>query len=131
MLNKKLLKSVTDELKPSNEESPFHDIADTLNQILIHIAKASGAKPALDNSNAKGTSFNIVMDGILQEIAAKTGDSALFTNDVKSETGSKEGDEVITISQDQTGGKEVNVVWEFKAEKVFLKQQLLRRLQVQ
>jgi len=34
-----------------------------------------------------------------------------------SETGSKEGDEVITISPDQTGGVEVNVVWEFKAEK--------------
>lgn len=117
MLNKKLLKSVTDELKPSNEESPFHDIADTLNQLLMHVTKQAGAKPALDNSNAKGTSFNIVMDGILQEIAAKNGDSALFTNDVKSETGSKEGDEVITISQDQTGGKEVNVVWEFKAEK--------------
>jgi hypothetical protein len=117
MLKSKILKSVTEELKPSNDSSPFHDIAETLTQLLAEVTKQAGAKPALDNSNAKGTSFNLVMDGILQEIASKNGDSALFTNDVASETGSKEGDEVITISQDQTGGAEVNVVWEFKAEK--------------
>ena len=117
ILKGKILKSVIDELKPSNEESPFHDIAQTLTLLLTEVSKQAGAKPAIDNSNAKGTNFNIVMDGILQEIAAVNGDSALYTNDMPSETGSKEGDEVITISPDQTGGVEVNVVWEFKAEK--------------
>jgi hypothetical protein len=117
ILKGKILKSVIDELKPSNEESPFHDIAQTLTLLLTEVSKQAGAKPAIDNSNAKGTNFNIIMDGILQEIAAVNGDSALYTNEMPSETGSKEGDEVITISPDQTGGVEVNVVWEFKAEK--------------
>lgn len=128
MLNKKILKSVTDELKPSNEESPFHAIADDLKQILMLVAKQSGAKAAIDNSNAKGTSFNIVMDGILQEIAAKTGDSALFTDGVPSETKRLLGDEVITISEDQTAGKEVNVVWEFKTEKGITQAAALKEL---
>jgi len=117
ILKAKVVKSIIEELKPSNDSSPFHDIAQGLTLLLTEVSKQAGAKPAIDNSSAKGTNFNILMDGILQNISAVNGDSALYTNDMPSETGSKEGDEVITISPDQTGGVEVNVVWEFKAEK--------------
>jgi hypothetical protein len=68
------------------------------------------------------------MDGILQDLAAANGDSALYTNDIASETGSKEGDEVVTISTDITGGAEVNVVWEFKAEKNLSQASILKEI---
>ncbi|CAN2235990.1 hypothetical protein [Candidatus Planktophila dulcis] len=128
VLKNKLMKAIVDELKPANEASPFHEISETLAQLLSEVTKQVGAKPAIDNSSTKGKNFNVIMDGILQDIATANGDSALYTNDIASETGSKEGDEVITISPDITGGVEVNVVWEFKAEKNLSQAAILKEI---
>lgn len=128
VLKNKLMKAIVDELKPTNEDSPFHEISETLAQLLSEVTKQAGAKPAIDNSSTKGKNFNITMDGILQDLAAANGDSALYTNDIASETGSKEGDEVVTISTDITGGAEVNVVWEFKAEKNLSQASILKEI---
>jgi hypothetical protein len=128
ILKTKLLKAITDELKPSNEDSPFHEISETLTTLLTEVTKQAGAKPAIDNSSAKGKNFNITMDEILQGLASNNGDSALYTNDIASESGSKEGDEVVTINADFTGGTEVNVVWEFKAEKNLSQAAILKEI---
>ena len=128
ILKTKLLKAITDELKPSNQESPFHEISETLTTLLTEVTKQAGAKPAIDNSSTKGKNFNVTMDEILQGLASSNGDSAIYTNDLASESGSKEGDEVVTVNPDFTGGAEINVVWEFKAEKNLSQTSILKEI---
>ena len=118
LLKTKLVNQVISELDPTLETSPFHSINKQLIQLLSIQGEEKGQKAAGANSPQHGRDLNKTMDGLLQKLAAQTGDQALYTNDITSETGSKVGDEVITIDSNFTHGHVAAVVWEFKAVKV-------------
>lgn len=113
LLKTKFIDKVVHDLNPNNEDSPFKEINDNLLELL----KKSGAKAEAKKGTQHGRDLNKTMDAILQDLARQTGDSPLFTNDIESETGSKVGDEVITLDATFTGGATVKTVWEFKAVK--------------
>jgi len=73
----------------------------------------------IDDANKGGTQhgrdLNANMDALLQQLATESGDSPLYTNDIPTESGSKVGDEVITIDPNFTNGHDAKTVWEFKA----------------
>ena len=113
LLKTKFIEKVITDLDPNKEGSPFKEINDNLLELL----KKSGAKAEAKKGTQHGRDLNKTMDTILQDLARQTGDSPLFTNDIESETGSKVGDEVITLDSTFTGGSTVKTVWEFKAVK--------------
>ena len=117
LLKTKLVNQVISELDPTKDTSPFHSINKQLVFLLGAQGEEKGQKSADANSPQHGRDFNKTMDGLLQKLASQTGDQALYTNDITSETGSKVGDEVITIDSNFTNGHTAAVVWEFKAVK--------------
>lgn len=117
LLKTKLVNQVIAELDPTKDTSPFHSINRQLALLLGAQGEEIGQKSADANSPQHGRDFNKTMDGLLQRLASQTGDQALYTNDIPSETGRKVGDEVITIDSNFTHGHAAAVVWEFKAVK--------------
>lgn len=113
ILKTKLIQKIVDDLDPNKAGSPFKEIHDNLLELL----KKSGAKAESKLGTKHGRDFNKTMDAIVQDLARQTGDAPLYTNDIESESGSKVGDEVITIDTNFTGGATINTVWEFKAVK--------------
>ena len=97
LLKTKLVNQVISELDPTKDTSPFHSINKQLVFLLGGQGEEKGQKSADANSPQHGRDFNKTMDGLLQKLASQTGDQALYTNDITSETGSKVGDEVISI----------------------------------
>jgi hypothetical protein len=92
----------------------MYKIYDPLIDLVQRVSADEGAKEAVDNSSTKGKNFNSTMDGILQKMASANGDEIEFVNDVKSATGLKGGDEIVTLPPEMTGGHSVKIVWEFK-----------------
>jgi hypothetical protein len=111
LLKEKFIDRVIDELKPTNPKSPFKPISEQL----LAILEKTGAKEADKAGTKHGRDFNANMDALLQQLAAESGDSPLYTNDIATESGSKVGDEVITIDPTFTNGHDAKTVWEFKA----------------
>lgn len=107
--NRKFLPGLMAELSPLNEKSPFRPVYEQLQELQLRFAANAEAKRGTQH----GRTFNTTMDGIVQKLAARSGDSALYVNDTLSEHGSKVGDEVVTVD---LGNNQVKVVWEFKAE---------------
>lgn len=128
MLRDQLVPAIAHELNPLNRQSPMYKIYDPLIDLVQRVASDQGAKDAVDNSSTKGKNFNAVMDGILQNLASSNGDEIEFVNDVKSATGLKGGDEVITLPAEMTGGHSVKIVWEFKAERDLTQPKILKEL---
>jgi hypothetical protein len=125
ILKTKLVSQLSSALDPSKEDSPFHEISEQLLQILRAMEEVEEEEEA---PVARGRNFNLEMDGLLQELATQSGDEADYVNDIASETGSKEGDEVISIDPSITGGHNAKVVWEFKTEQRVTKKAALDEL---
>ena len=123
-----LVPAVASELNPLNKKSPMYKIYDPLIDLVQRVANQDGATEARNNSSSKGKDFNATMDGILQSIASQSGDQIEFVNDVKSATGLKVGDEIVTIPQEYTGGQTIKIVWEFKAERDLTQPSILKEL---
>lgn len=122
--------AVERELSVTNTKSPFHTVNKEILNLITLVSEKAGAKEVSDNSAHKGSAFNLVMDGIFQEIAAQNMDIAEYVNDIPSETGSKVGDEVIYLDSQLTQGKDVRMVSEFKAEDNYSQQKILKELSV-
>jgi predicted transcriptional regulator len=111
LLKTKFIDRVIEELKPTNPKSPFKDISEQLRLLL----EKNAARDAGKEGTKHGRDLNANMDALLQQLATESGDSPLYTNDIPTESGSKVGDEVITIDPTFTNGHDVKTVWEFKA----------------
>jgi len=111
LLKTKFIDRVIEELKPTNPKSPFKDISDQL----LALLEKNASKDADKAGTKHGRDLNANMDALLQQLASESGDSPLFTNDTPTESGSKVGDEVITIDPTFTNGQDAKTVWEFKA----------------
>ena len=127
ILKTKLVTQLASALDPSKEGSPFHEISEQLLQILRAMEEVEEEEEA---PVARGRSFNLEMDGLLQELATQSGDEAEYVNDIASETGSKVGDEIISIDPLVTGGHYARVVWEFKTAQSVTKKAALDELAV-
>lgn len=128
MLRDQVVPAIVHELNPMNKKSPMYKIYDPLIDLVQRVSAEEGSKEAVDNSSTKGKNFNATMDGILQKLASTNGDEIEFVNDVKSPTGLKGGDEIVTIPNDLTGGHSIKIVWEFKAERDLTQPKILKEL---
>ena len=128
LLKTKLVNQMISELDPAKETSPFYKISNQMARVLNEKLAADAEKAAGKKGTQHGRDFNKSLDGILQLLANRSGDSAEYTNDVASETGSKVGDEVITIDSAFTNGNPAKVVWEFKAVQKVTQQSALSEL---
>ena len=111
LLKTRFIDRVIEDLKPTNPKSPFKEINDQL----LALLEKNASKDAGKKGTKHGRDLNANMDSLLQHLAAESGDSPLYTNDIPTESGSKVGDEVITIDPVFTNGHDVKTVWEFKA----------------
>jgi hypothetical protein len=111
LLKEKFIDRVIEDLKPTNPKSPFKDISDQLRLLL----EKNAAKDAGKEGTKHGRDLNENMDALLQQLATESGDFPLYTNHIPTESGSKVGDEVITIDPTFTNGHDAKTVWEFKA----------------
>ena len=123
-----LVPAIASELSPLNKKGPMFKIYDPLIDLVQRIANQEGATEAKNNSSTKGKDFNATMDSILQSFASQSGDQIEYVNDVKSETGLKVGDEIVTVPSELTGGQSVKIVWEFKAERDLTQPSILKEL---
>ena len=123
-----LVPAIASELSPLNKKGPMFKIYDPLIDLVQRIANQEGATEAKNNSSTKGKDFNATMDSILQAFASQSGDQIEYVNDVKSETGLKVGDEIVTVPSELTGGQSVKIVWEFKAERDLTQPSILKEL---
>ena len=128
LLRDQVVPAIVHELNPMNKKSPMYKIYDPLIDLVQRVSADEGAKEAVDNSSTKGKNFNSTMDGILQKLASANGDEIEFVNDVKSATGLKGGDEIVTLPPEMTGGHSVKIVWEFKAERDLTQPKILKEL---
>jgi hypothetical protein len=112
-----------DVVKTVKEESA--DLAkqvQELKETIATTAAASSASKAMFNkTTAKGFKFEDVAEQIIGAIAAGHGDLAVRVSTELGSSGTKDGDEVVTINPEDTRGEHACVLWEFKDKKMSLK----------
>lgn len=98
--------------------SPLAEVSKQVRELSEKIAVHEAVAPVIEISTAKGFAFEEVVHGKVSAIAAPHGDYAEMCGNEPGATGSKKGDEVVTLNMEDTGGVERRFVLEAKARKL-------------
>lgn len=138
-LRKEDREALREVLDPGNDRSPLHrlqrdltkalreeakDLRALMSELSEKVAVRSAQNDLLDKTSIKGRSFEDVLHGVVSGLVAPYGDLAEQTGDIVGTTGSKKGDEVVTINDEDTRGVEAAYVLEAKTGSKGLKAML-------
>lgn len=98
--------------------APLAEVGKQVRELSEKIAVNEAIAPVIEISTAKGFAFEEVVHDKVSTIAAAHGDCAEMCGNEPGATGSKKGDEVVTLNADDTGGAERRFVLEAKARKL-------------
>lgn len=96
----------------------LHEVKDDLKAISEKIAINDAVAPVIALSTAKGFTFEEVLDRLLNRIAAVHGDLAERTGHELGSAATKKGDEVVTLSRDDTPGGSARIAYEAKTQRL-------------
>lgn len=98
--------------------APLAEVSKQVRELSEKIAVNEAIAPVIDISTAKGFAFEEVVHDKVNTIAAAHGDCAEMCGNQQGATGSKKGDEVVTLNAEDTGGAERRFVLEAKTQKL-------------
>lgn len=98
--------------------APLAEVSKQVRELSEKIAINEAVAPVIDISTAKGFAFEEVVHDKVSAISSAHGDCAEMCGNEPGATGSKTGDEIVTLNTDDTGGAERRFVLEAKARKL-------------
>ena len=96
----------------------LREVKGDLKEISEKIAVTEAVAPVIALSSAKGASFEESLDACLCRIAAEHGDLAERTGNDLGSAATKKGDEVVTLSRDDTSGGLGRIAFEAKTQRL-------------
>lgn len=93
-------------------------------ELAAAMASAKAQQETLALTTLKGRSFEEQMHALLGSIAVRHGDLAEAVGDARGATGAKAGDELVTVSPEDTGGQHCAVVFEMKNRRLSMRKTL-------
>jgi hypothetical protein len=97
------------------------EVADEVRRVTDHLGILEATEDVYEQTTAKGFDFEDLVDECVGALAAAHGDLAEPTGHVAGQTGSKVGDELVTLNRDDTFGCEASFAIEVKNRKLNLR----------
>jgi hypothetical protein len=94
------------------------DVAEEVRRVTEHLGILDATEDAYEHTTAKGFDYEELVDECVGALAAAHGDLAEPTGTAQGATGSKVGDEVVTLNRDDTFGCEARFTIEVKNRKL-------------
>jgi hypothetical protein len=97
------------------------EVAEEVRRVTDHLGILEATEEVYEQTTAKGFDFEDLVDECVGTLAAQHGDLAEPTGHVAGQTGSKVGDEVVTLNRDDTFGAEACFAIEVKNRKLTMR----------